>query len=174
MVLKPSEQDPGAAMMLVELAKEAGVPDGCVNIIHGQHDAVNFICDHPDIKAISFVGSDQAVSSVFDVDAYLFTSRASTSTSEDVRTENVFRPTWVPKTMELFCRMLPRMRLSIRYSLVVIKGIQGFQLVAAGFGAAGQRKSLLISAVHRNVLRLYGPVHRCFCRRISQLDSRLD
>lgn len=62
MVLKPSEQDPGAAMMLVELAKEAGVPDGCVNIIHGQHDAVNFICDNPEIKAISFVGSDQAVS----------------------------------------------------------------------------------------------------------------
>jgi malonate-semialdehyde dehydrogenase (acetylating)/methylmalonate-semialdehyde dehydrogenase len=60
MVLKPSEQDPGAAMMLVELAKEAGVPDGCVNIIHGQHDTVNFICDNPDIKAISFVGSDQA------------------------------------------------------------------------------------------------------------------
>jgi len=60
MVLKPSEQDPGACMMLVALAKEAGVPDGCVNVIHGQHAAVNFICDNPDIKAISFVGSDQA------------------------------------------------------------------------------------------------------------------
>ncbi|GMT16528.1 hypothetical protein PFISCL1PPCAC_7825 [Pristionchus fissidentatus] len=60
MVLKPSEQDPGAAMMLVELAKEAGVPDGCVNVIHGAHKTVDFICDHPDIKAISFVGSDQA------------------------------------------------------------------------------------------------------------------
>jgi malonate-semialdehyde dehydrogenase (acetylating)/methylmalonate-semialdehyde dehydrogenase len=60
MILKPSEQDPGAAMMLVQLAKEAGIPDGCVNVIHGQHEAVNFICDHPDIRAISFVGSDQA------------------------------------------------------------------------------------------------------------------
>ncbi|VDL81762.1 unnamed protein product [Nippostrongylus brasiliensis] len=61
MVLKPSEQDPGACMMLVELAKEAGVPNGVVNVIHGQHDAVNFICDNPDIHAISFVGADQAV-----------------------------------------------------------------------------------------------------------------
>lgn len=62
MILKPSEQDPGAAMMLVQLAKEAGVPDGCVNIIHGQHDTINFICDNPDIMAISFVGGDAAVS----------------------------------------------------------------------------------------------------------------
>lgn len=41
--------------------QEAGIPDGCVNVIHGQHDAVNFICDNPDIQAISFVGADQAV-----------------------------------------------------------------------------------------------------------------
>jgi malonate-semialdehyde dehydrogenase (acetylating)/methylmalonate-semialdehyde dehydrogenase len=60
MILKPSEQDPGACMMLVELAKEAGMPDGVVNVIHGQHEAVNFICDNPAIRAISFVGSDQA------------------------------------------------------------------------------------------------------------------
>ncbi|KAJ1346974.1 putative methylmalonate-semialdehyde dehydrogenase [acylating], mitochondrial, variant 2 [Parelaphostrongylus tenuis] len=43
MVLKPSEQDPGVCMMLVELAKEAGVPDGCVNVIHGQHEAVTIL-----------------------------------------------------------------------------------------------------------------------------------
>lgn len=60
-VLKPSEKDPGASMILLELLEETGVPAGVVNVIHGQHDAVNFICDHPDIKAISFVGSDQAV-----------------------------------------------------------------------------------------------------------------
>ncbi|XP_072031400.1 probable methylmalonate-semialdehyde/malonate-semialdehyde dehydrogenase [acylating], mitochondrial [Amphiura filiformis] len=59
-VMKPSERDPGCSMMLVELAKQAGLPDGVVNIIHGQHDAVNFICDNPDIRAVSFVGSDQA------------------------------------------------------------------------------------------------------------------
>ncbi|KAK4019100.1 probable methylmalonate-semialdehyde dehydrogenase [acylating], mitochondrial [Daphnia magna] len=59
-VVKPSERDPGACMMLVDMLREAGAPDGVVNVIHGAHDAVNFICDHPDIKAISFVGSDQA------------------------------------------------------------------------------------------------------------------
>ncbi|XP_059160310.1 methylmalonate-semialdehyde dehydrogenase [acylating], mitochondrial-like [Physella acuta] len=59
-VMKPSERDPGATMMLMELCREAGVPPGVVNVIHGRHDSVNFICDHPDIKAISFVGSDQA------------------------------------------------------------------------------------------------------------------
>jgi malonate-semialdehyde dehydrogenase (acetylating)/methylmalonate-semialdehyde dehydrogenase len=60
MVLKPSERDPGATMMLMELVKEAGFPDGVVNVIHGAHDAVNFICDNEAIKAISFVGSDKA------------------------------------------------------------------------------------------------------------------
>ncbi|CEF67524.1 Probable methylmalonate-semialdehyde dehydrogenase [acylating], mitochondrial [Strongyloides ratti] len=65
MILKPSEQDPGCTMMLVELAKEAGLPDGVVNVIHGTHDSVNFICDNPDIKAISFVGSDQAGTHIY-------------------------------------------------------------------------------------------------------------
>lgn len=60
MLLKPSEKDPGAAMMLVDLAKQAGFPDGVVNVIHGAHKSVDFICDNPAIKAISFVGSDQA------------------------------------------------------------------------------------------------------------------
>ena len=40
----------------VDLLKEAGMPDGVVNVIHGSHETVNFICDHPDIRAISFVG----------------------------------------------------------------------------------------------------------------------
>jgi len=59
-VFKPSERVPNTSMMLLEMIKEAGLPDGVVNCIHGTHDAVNFICDNPDIKAISFVGSDQA------------------------------------------------------------------------------------------------------------------
>lgn len=45
-------------MMLARLAKEAGLPDGVLNIIHGTKDAVNFVCDHPDIRAVSFVGSN--------------------------------------------------------------------------------------------------------------------
>jgi len=59
-ILKPSERDPGAAVMLAELAQEAGFPPGVLNVIHGAHDAVNFICDAPEIKAISFVGSNTA------------------------------------------------------------------------------------------------------------------
>ncbi|XP_067011953.2 probable methylmalonate-semialdehyde/malonate-semialdehyde dehydrogenase [acylating], mitochondrial [Anabrus simplex] len=59
-VIKPSERDPGACMMLLDMLNQAGCPPGVVNVIHGAHESVNFICDHPDIKAISFVGSDQA------------------------------------------------------------------------------------------------------------------
>jgi len=59
-IVKPSERDPGATMMMMEMLKEAGMPDGVVNVIHGQHSAVDFICDHPAIRAISFVGSDIA------------------------------------------------------------------------------------------------------------------
>jgi len=61
-VIKPSERDPGACMMLMQLLNEAGCPPGVVNVIHGAHEAVTFVCDNPDIKAISFVGSDLAVS----------------------------------------------------------------------------------------------------------------
>jgi len=59
-VMKPSEKTPGATMMLADMAKEAGLPDGVFNVIHGGVDTVNFICDHPDIKAISFVGGNGA------------------------------------------------------------------------------------------------------------------
>jgi len=59
-VMKPSERDPTACMALVELLQEAGMPKGVVNVIHGQHEAVNFICDHPAVRAISFVGGDTA------------------------------------------------------------------------------------------------------------------
>lgn len=47
-------------MMLAKLAQDAGLPDGVLNIIHGAHDCVNFICDEPSIRAISFVGSNTA------------------------------------------------------------------------------------------------------------------
>jgi malonate-semialdehyde dehydrogenase (acetylating)/methylmalonate-semialdehyde dehydrogenase len=60
-VMKPSERDPSACMALVELLHEAGMPPGVVNVIHGQHDAVNFICDAPAIKAISFVGNSPMI-----------------------------------------------------------------------------------------------------------------
>jgi malonate-semialdehyde dehydrogenase (acetylating)/methylmalonate-semialdehyde dehydrogenase len=56
-VLKPSEKDPSAALRLVELASEAGVPDGVVNLVHGDKEAVDRLLEHPDIAAVSFVGS---------------------------------------------------------------------------------------------------------------------
>jgi malonate-semialdehyde dehydrogenase (acetylating)/methylmalonate-semialdehyde dehydrogenase len=59
-VIKPSERDPGAALILSELAAKAGFPPGVINIIHGSRRAVDFILDEPRIKAISFVGSNQA------------------------------------------------------------------------------------------------------------------
>ncbi|XP_066583272.1 probable methylmalonate-semialdehyde/malonate-semialdehyde dehydrogenase [acylating], mitochondrial isoform X2 [Prorops nasuta] len=59
-ILKPSERVPGASMILADLFSKAGAPPGLLNVIHGQHAAVDFICEHPDIKAVSFVGSDQA------------------------------------------------------------------------------------------------------------------
>jgi malonate-semialdehyde dehydrogenase (acetylating)/methylmalonate-semialdehyde dehydrogenase len=82
LILKPSERDPGAAMIIAELCKRAGaakpfssllfaylnfdgafgigLPDGVLNVVHGTVPTVNRICDHPDIKAISFVGGDKA------------------------------------------------------------------------------------------------------------------
>lgn len=59
-VLKPSERVPGAAMVIAELAAEAGVPAGVLNVVHGKHDTVNKIIDDPRIKAITFVGGDNA------------------------------------------------------------------------------------------------------------------
>ncbi|EEF29994.1 methylmalonate-semialdehyde dehydrogenase, putative [Ricinus communis] len=57
-VLKPCEKNPGASMILGALAKEAGLPDGVLNIVHGTNDIVNYICDDDDIKAISLISSD--------------------------------------------------------------------------------------------------------------------
>jgi malonate-semialdehyde dehydrogenase (acetylating)/methylmalonate-semialdehyde dehydrogenase len=56
-ILKPSERDPSSTMLLWELLQEAGLPEGVFNIVHGDKEAVDAILDHPDIAAISFVGS---------------------------------------------------------------------------------------------------------------------
>ncbi|CAD5108648.1 CoA-acylating methylmalonate-semialdehyde dehydrogenase [Zestomonas carbonaria] len=64
-VLKPSEQDPMVTMRLAELALEAGIPAGVLNVVHGGAEAVNLICDHPDIKAVSFVGSTRVGTHVY-------------------------------------------------------------------------------------------------------------
>src|ERR1700726_832523 len=56
-VLKPSEQDPITPMLLAELALQAGIPPGVLNVIHGGKRAVDALCTHPDVAAVSFVGS---------------------------------------------------------------------------------------------------------------------
>ena len=91
MVLKPSEKGPGASMILARLAQQAGIPDGVLQVrvsfpilllppllltsllflfkmqvVHGAHDTVNFMCDSPVIKAISFVGSNAAGEHVYE------------------------------------------------------------------------------------------------------------
>jgi malonate-semialdehyde dehydrogenase (acetylating)/methylmalonate-semialdehyde dehydrogenase len=56
-VLKPSEKDPSAAIWMAEAMKEAGLPDGVLNVVHGDKEAVDAILTHPDVASISFVGS---------------------------------------------------------------------------------------------------------------------
>jgi malonate-semialdehyde dehydrogenase (acetylating) / methylmalonate-semialdehyde dehydrogenase len=56
-VLKPSEKDPSASVYAAELLKEAGLPDGVFNVVHGDKVAVDAILEHPDVAAVSFVGS---------------------------------------------------------------------------------------------------------------------
>ena len=65
LILKPSERDPGAAMIIAELVQKAGFPEGVVNVIHGAHRTVDFILDEPAIKAISFVGGNKAGEYIF-------------------------------------------------------------------------------------------------------------
>ncbi len=64
-VLKPSEQVPLGSLKLAALLKEAGLPDGVFNVVHGAADVVNALCDHPTIKAIAFVGSTKVAKLVY-------------------------------------------------------------------------------------------------------------
>jgi len=65
MVLKPSESVPLTANRIAEILTEAGLPDGVFNVVHGAQEIVEGICDHPDIKAVSFVGSTKVAKIVY-------------------------------------------------------------------------------------------------------------
>eukprot|EP00834_Sanchytrium_tribonematis_P000542 NODE_10_length_61504_cov_0.956502.p14 type:complete len:471 gc:universal NODE_10_length_61504_cov_0.956502:59776-61188(+) len=65
MILKPSEKTPTASMILAELGEKAGIPPGVLQIVHGGVDTVNFLCDAEAIKSLSFVGSDQAGTHIY-------------------------------------------------------------------------------------------------------------
>ena len=64
-ILKPSEKDPSVPVRLAELMMEAGAPKGVLNVVHGDKTAVDAILDHPDIRAVSFVGSSDIASYVY-------------------------------------------------------------------------------------------------------------
>ena len=64
-ILKPSERDPSTSMLIWELFQEAGFPPGVLNVVHGDKEAVDAILDHPDIKAVSFVGSTPVAEHVY-------------------------------------------------------------------------------------------------------------
>lgn len=65
-VLKPSEKDPSAAGWLADLFAEAGLPDGALNVVHGDKEAVDALLTHPDVQAISFVGSTPVAKHVYE------------------------------------------------------------------------------------------------------------
>ena len=65
MILKPSEQTPISAIKIAELLTKAGLPDGCLNVVHGDKEIVEAICDHPEIEAVSFVGSTKIAKVVY-------------------------------------------------------------------------------------------------------------
>ena len=65
MIMKPSEKVPLSCGRLAQLLKEAGLPDGVFNVVHGDKEVVNAICDHPGIEAVSFVGSTKVARMVY-------------------------------------------------------------------------------------------------------------
>jgi malonate-semialdehyde dehydrogenase (acetylating)/methylmalonate-semialdehyde dehydrogenase len=68
-VLKPSEKDPSVPVRLAELMMEAGAPEGVLNVVHGDKEAVDAILAHPEIKAVSFVGSSDIANYIYQVGA---------------------------------------------------------------------------------------------------------
>jgi len=65
-ILKPSERDPSVSLFLAELMKQAGVPDGVFNVVQGDRIAVERLLEHPDVKAISFVGSTPVAKHIYE------------------------------------------------------------------------------------------------------------
>ena len=88
-VLKPSEKDPGVPMWLAELMMEAGAPAGVLNVVNGDKEAVDAIINHPDIRAVSFVGSS-------DIAHYVYWAARSRASE--------YKPWEAPRITASFCR----------------------------------------------------------------------
>ncbi|GID96262.1 CoA-acylating methylmalonate-semialdehyde dehydrogenase [Amorphoplanes digitatis] len=65
-VLKPSEKDPSVSLMLADLLRQAGLPDGAFNVVQGDREAVETLIAHPDVQALSFVGSTPVAKSIYE------------------------------------------------------------------------------------------------------------
>ncbi|WFE72756.1 CoA-acylating methylmalonate-semialdehyde dehydrogenase [Halomonas sp. M1] len=65
-ILKPSPLDPSASLMMADLLKQAGLPDGVFNVVQGDKDSVEALIDHPDVKALSFVGSTPIANLIYE------------------------------------------------------------------------------------------------------------
>ena len=68
-ILKPSPLDPSASLMMADLLQQAGLPDGVFNVVQGDKDAVDALLEHPDVKAISFVGSTAIAQKIYETGA---------------------------------------------------------------------------------------------------------
>ncbi len=68
-ILKPSERDPSASLLMADWLKEAGLPDGVFNVVHGDKETVDALLHHPDISAISFVGSTPIAKYIYETAA---------------------------------------------------------------------------------------------------------
>lgn len=110
-ILKPSEQDPSSSLLLAQLALEAGLPPGVLNVIHGGPDIANGLCEHPDVKAVSFIGSTHVGTEI-----YRRASQAGKRCQSMMGAKN-------------HCVILPDADREVALN----------QLVGAAFGAAGQR-----------------------------------
>lgn len=110
-ILKPSEQDPSASLYLAELAHEAGLPAGVLNVVHGGPDVAQRLCEHPDIKAVSFIGSTHVGTEVYQ-----------RSSDNGKRCQSMMGA-------KNHCVVMPDSDKEIALN----------QLVGAAFGAAGQR-----------------------------------
>lgn len=110
-ILKPSEQDPSASMFLADLAQQAGLPPGVLNVVHGAADTAMALCDHPDVRAISFIGSTRVGTAIYER-----ASKAGKRCQAMMGAKN-------------HCVILPDADPEVALN----------QLVGAAFGAAGQR-----------------------------------
>src|SRR5690606_7072911 len=110
-VLKPSEQDPTSSLFLAQLALEAGLPPGVLNVVHGGPEIANGLCEHPDIKAVSFIGSTRVGSEIYQ------------------RASNAGKRCQAMMGAKNHCVILPDADPEVAL----------IQLLGAAFGAAGQR-----------------------------------